>query len=48
MNTLWRLKEFEEEEDEDIHMVVAGFIFNASRISKEKRQNTFFGEANTE
>jgi hypothetical protein len=44
VNTSWRLKEFEgEEEDGDIRMVVAGSICNVSQVTKEKKAKSIFG-----
>jgi hypothetical protein len=37
---MWRFKE-NEDGDEDIRMAVAGFIFLASQISKEKTKRRF-------
>jgi len=47
-HSVWRFKE-SEEDDKDIGMVLASFIFLPSKISKLKNRGPFFGsEANTE
>jgi hypothetical protein len=41
---MWRFKEEEEKEDDDgIRMAAAGFIFLASKISKELKNKRHFG-----
>jgi hypothetical protein len=41
---MWHYKE--NEEDEDIWMAAAGFMFLTSQVSRQKKQKAFLGEAN--
>jgi hypothetical protein len=41
---MWHYKQ--NEEDEDIRMAAAGFMFLTSHVSRQKKHEAFLGEAN--